>query len=156
MGKYMQFRQRHNLLLSQRLDVALVYKEMLGINEARTYLARENMPEHIAERVLSSGRRRHIFDTKLTSASTSLVNLGCRRRNHIHDAIIEAALKIEEKLGEKWARVLLSNENVSYEISERVLGRGPRQVRAKFLDTSVSAANKDNHSSVEIIINAVV
>jgi hypothetical protein len=148
----MKFRQRRNFLFSQRLDVALVYKEMLGINDARAYLARENMPEHIAERVLSSGKRRHIFDTKLPSASTSVVNLGCRRRNHIHDAIIEAALKIEEKLGENWARVLLNNENVSNEISERVLGRGPRQVRANFLNTSVSAANKDNHLSMKIII----
>jgi hypothetical protein len=125
----MNFRQRHNLLDSQRLDVALVYKKMLGINEAMAYLVRENVPEHIAERVLYSGKRRHVFDAKPQSALPA--HLGCRRTNHVHDAIIEASLKIEKTLGEEWARTLLRNENVPDEISERVLGRGPRQLRTK-------------------------
>lgn len=127
----MKFRQRRNLLFSQRLDVALVYKKMLGIDEARAYLLRENMPEHISERVLCSGRRRHIFAANVLSGTTPSVHLGCRRRNHIQDAIIEAALKIEETLDEDWARTLLRNENVPDQICERVLGPRPRQSRAQ-------------------------
>jgi hypothetical protein len=113
------------------VDVALIYKDMLGITEARSYLLRENVPENIVERVLQTGRRRHIFDAGPRDATPSAPNLGCRRKNHVHDAIIEASLKIEEKLGEVWARTLLSNENVPDAVTERVLGRGPRQLRAK-------------------------
>jgi hypothetical protein len=125
----MIFRPRHNLLVSQRVDVALIYRDMLGINEARSYLLRENVPETIIERVLCTGRRRHIFDAGGPKAAPP--HTGCRRKNHVHDAIIEASLKIEEKLGEDWARTLLSNENVPVDVAERVLGRGPRQLRAK-------------------------
>lgn len=128
----MPLHKRHNLLVSQRLDVALVYKEMLGIEEARAYLLRENIPENIAERVLCTEQKRTVFDTKL-QYSEALPVVGCRRRNHLHDAIVEAAVKIEGKLGEVWARTLLRNENVSDEVAERVLGQGPRRLRAKQL-----------------------
>lgn len=127
----MTFSPRHNLLVSQRLDVALVYKEMLGINEAMAYLLRENVPENIAERVLYTGRRRHVFDPKSQDTAPAPTYVGCRRRNHVHAAIIEASLKIEGKLGEDWARTLLSNEKVPDDVAERVLARGPRQLRAK-------------------------
>ena len=127
----MNFRPRRNLLVSQRLDVALVYKEMLGIQEARAYLLRENVPQNIAERVLCTGKRRHVFDTKNLYSIRLSPYIGCRRRNCVHEAIVEASLKIEKKLGEDWAKTLLINEGVPDEISERVLGLGPRQLRAK-------------------------
>jgi hypothetical protein len=143
----MNFRPRQNILISQRVAVALVYKKMLGIKEARDYLLRENVPDNIAERVLCTGRRRHVFDTKPQYAAPSPPPVGCRRRNHIHDAIIEASLKIEGKLGEDWARTLLNNENVPDEVIERVLGRGPRQLRAKRSGASPLLAARNDRSS---------
>ena len=143
----MNFRPRYNTLVSQRLEVALVYKEMLGINEARAYLLREDVPENIAERVLCTGRRRHFFDAKPQYAAAIPVHAGCRRRNRVHDAIIEASLKIEGTLGEDWARTLLSNEKVPDEIIQRVLGRGPRQLRAKRGDASALSGGGDDDSS---------
>ena len=127
----MSVRMRQNLLISQRLEVALVYKEMLGIDEAKAYLLQENVPENIAERVLCTGQKRNDFDPKSEFRAPIPPPAGCRRRNHLHDAIVEAALKIEGKLGEDWARTLLRNENVPEEVIKRILGLGPRQLRAK-------------------------
>jgi hypothetical protein len=130
----MNFRPRHNTLISQHLDVALIYKEMLGINEAMAYLLKENVPENIAERILYTGRRRRFFAAE-TQPIGLMHSIGCRRRNHVHDAIIEASLKIERNLGEQWAKTLLSNEKIAEEVSERIFGRGPRQLRAKRFNT---------------------
>jgi hypothetical protein len=58
----MTVRMRQNRLVSQHLEVALVYKEMLGIDEAKAYLLQENVPEHIAERVLCTGQKRNGFN----------------------------------------------------------------------------------------------
>jgi hypothetical protein len=126
----MTFRPRHNLLDSQRVSVALVYKEMLGIDEAMAYLRRENVCESIAERILLTGRRRHVLDTT-SHPAPSPTQVGCRRRNHVQAAMIEASLAIEGKLGADWARTLLNNENIPNEVAERIFAQGPRQLRAK-------------------------
>jgi hypothetical protein len=127
----MAFRPRLNRLAAQRLDAALVYKEMLGIDEAMAFLQRENVPENIAERVLCSRSRRHVFEAGAQYPEPAPTYTGCRRRNHVHAAIIEASLTIEGKLGDAWARTLLSNENVPAHVAERILAQGPRQLRAK-------------------------
>lgn len=127
----MTVRMRQNRLVSQHLEVALVYKEMLGIDEAKAYLLQENVPEHIAERVLCTGQKRNGFNPISGFPAPTPPATGCRRRNHLHDAIVEAALKIQGKLGDHWARTLLRNEHVSDEVTERILGLGPRQLRAK-------------------------
>ncbi len=57
--------------------------------------------------------------------------LGCRRKNRVHDAIVEAALKIERKLGREMALALLRNEQVPAEVAARVIADGPRQLRAR-------------------------
>jgi len=129
----MNVRMRQNILVSQHLDVALVYKEMLGIDEAMAYLLQENIPQNIAARVLFTGRNRNGFNSKSEYLAPIPPLAGCRRRNHLHDAIIEAALKIEEKLGEDWARTLLRNESVPDEVTQRILGPRPRQLRIKAL-----------------------
>jgi len=127
----MTVRMRQNRLVSQHLEVALVYKEMLGIDEAKAYLLQANVPGHIAERVLCTEQKRNGFDPTSESHAPIPPPAGCRRRNHLHDAIVEAALKIQGKLGDHWARTLLKNEHVPDEVTERILGLGPRQLRAK-------------------------
>lgn len=127
----MTVRMRQNRLVFQHLEVALVYKEMLGIDEAKAYLLQENIPEHIAERVLCTGQKQNSFDPKSEFPEPTPPPASCRRRNHLHDAIVEAALKIQGRLGDHWARTLLKNEHVPDEVTERILGLGPRQLRAK-------------------------
>lgn len=125
---------RHGKLISQHIDVALVYKEMLGLDEARAYLERENIPRDIAERVLSTEQKRavHGADTPAPPPAPVLVPVfACRRKNRVHDAIVEAALKLEKKCGREWALALLRDERVPEAVSARILAQGPRQLRTR-------------------------
>jgi hypothetical protein len=128
----MGIRIRRNTLISQRVEVALVYKDMLGADEAKAYLEQENIPECIVERILAGNRRRSdAAAAELPASAPRGSFLVCRRRNQLHDAIIEAALKIERKLGSDWARALLRDEKVPEEVARRILAEGPRQLRCK-------------------------
>jgi len=128
----MVIRIRRSTLISQHVEVALVYKDMLGIDEALAYLARENISDDIAERILGDGRRASDMVITLVPDGSSVTPFTvCRRRNHLHDAIIEAALKIERKLGSTWAHALLRDERVPDEVAARILAEGPRQLRGR-------------------------
>jgi hypothetical protein len=124
---------RRNKLISQRVEVALIYKEMLGMDEAKAYLAQDNLSETLIERVLGNGPRRpgpaQVAESGPAVSATPFTV--CRRRNHLHDAIVEAAVKIERKLGRQWALALLKNEGLSDDVAARVLCDGPRQVRSR-------------------------
>lgn len=119
---------RHDNLLSQHLEVALVYKEMLGIEDAVGYLEQESIPKDIAERVLFSDQHRQPC---IPAQAAPPRPPSCRRKNHVHDAIVEAALKIERKLGSAWALDLLRKEDVPEAVARRILADGPRQIRAR-------------------------
>lgn len=119
---------RRDNLLSQHIEVALVYKDMLGLDEAMGYLQRESIPRDIAQRVLLTERRRLQTVARQPAA---VPYAGCRRKNHVHDAIVEAALKIERKLGADWALNLLRDEQVSEDVVTRLSAQGPRQLRVK-------------------------
>jgi hypothetical protein len=125
---------RHDKLLSQHVEVALVYKDMLGLEEARAYLEREHVPEDVAERILNTERRRQTQQERARFAAPPPSSANCRRRNRVHDAIVEAALKIERTLGSAWAFALLIEEEVPEEVALRVLAQGPRQVRIKRIE----------------------
>lgn len=123
---------RQNTLISQRVEVALVYRSMLGMEEALAYLQRENVPEAVALRVLGDDQTRSRAETPPGSPVVSGTRFEfCRRRNQLHDAIVEAALKIERKLGREWALALLRNEQVPDNVASRILAVGPRQLRCK-------------------------
>ncbi|WP_440967299.1 hypothetical protein ACL58G_13295 [Massilia sp. GER05] len=115
---------RSKNLVSQHIEVALVYKDMLGLDEALAYLAREGVPGDIAERVLFTDQRRQADPARLPL-------FRCRRKNHVHDAIVEAALKIERRLGTDYALALMRQENVPDAVAARVTAPGPRQIRAR-------------------------
>jgi hypothetical protein len=130
----MIFHLRSKNLVAQHIEVALVYKDMLGLDEAMQYLAREGVPRDVAERVLLTGPRRRISEPIPPPV------FRCRRRNHVHDAIIEAALKIERRFGTENALILLRQESVPECVAARVLAAGPRQIRArKFVAPAVSS-----------------
>ena len=128
----MGIRVRTNTLISQRVAVALVYREMLGPEEAKAYLERENMPESIVQRILGDGHRQSDVAAPSSQACAPGVPFAvCRRRNPLHDAIVEAAVKIERKMGRDWALALLQDEKVPDEVTARVLAEGPRKLRTR-------------------------
>ncbi|VXC61449.1 hypothetical protein [Massilia sp. 9I] len=124
---------RHEKLVAQHIDVALVYKEMLGLDEARAYLEREHIPRDIAERVLRTEQTRAPHGARPSAPPPDVLvpTFSCRRKNRIHDAIVEAALKLERKCGAEWALVLLRDERVPEHVSARILAQGPRQLRTR-------------------------
>lgn len=126
----MNWNARHNQLISRHIDVALVYQDMLGLDEALAYLERADVPKEIAERVLIAGKRRRPPVMPALHEWTPAPQVQCRRRNRVHDAIVEAALKLEKKCGAEQALALLKSEDVPDTVAARVFGPGPRQLRA--------------------------
>lgn len=122
---------RRKNLISQHIQVALIYKEMLGADEAMAYLDRAGVSRDTAERVVLTEQRRRLpaMPAPLVFAPAPYAN--CRRRNRVQDAIVEAALKIERKLGTELALELLKSERVPAAVVARVAAPGPRQVRAR-------------------------
>jgi hypothetical protein len=122
---------RHDSRISQHIEVAMVYKEMLGLDEARAYLERERIPWDIIERILFTEQRRRPHSQAPSHLATPTAPVHCRRRNRVHDAIVEAALKIERKMGADSALAVLKDEGVPEEVALRVLAPGPRQLRVR-------------------------
>lgn len=122
---------RQDLLTAQHINVALVYKDMLSLADAMEYLQREQISKEMADRVLLTDHRRKAQPPAPSGASTGVWAAGCRRRNHVHHAIVEAALKIEKRQGIDLARTLLKQENVPDRVAARIFAEGPRQVRAR-------------------------
>lgn len=123
---------RHDSLTAQHIEVAMIYKEMLGLEEARAYLEREQIPRDVAERILYTEQARQAPHAVASSPLPSTPPVTCRRRNRVHDAIVEAALKIERTQGRDMALALLKDEQLPEEVALRILAQhGPRQVRAR-------------------------
>lgn len=127
----MVWKPRRENLVSQHIEVALVYQQMLGIDEAARYLEQEGVPQEIADRVLLTGRKRPPRMAASPDQSMQLPYVGCRRRNRVQDAIVEAALKVEKKLGREMALALLRDEQVPDEVAARILAPEPRQLRSR-------------------------
>jgi hypothetical protein len=127
----MVWKPRRENLVSQHIEVALVYQQMLGLDEAARYLEQEGIPEEIANRVLLTGRKRPPRMAPAPDQPAQLPYVGCRRRNRVQDAIVEAALKIEKKLGRDMALALLKEEHVPEEVAVRILAPEPRQLRSR-------------------------
>jgi hypothetical protein len=127
----MVWKPRRENLVSQHIEVALVYQQMLGLDEAARYLAQEGVPREIADRVLLAGRKRPPRMAPAPDQLAQLPYVGCRRRNRVQDAIVEAALKIEKKLGRDMALALLREEQVPDEVAARIMAAEPRQLRTR-------------------------
>jgi hypothetical protein len=121
----MMFHLRSQHIVSQHVEVALVYKAMLGLDEALDYLARAGVAPDVAERVLLTDRRRN------PPAPAPAPLFRCRRKNRVHDAVVEAALKIERRFGTDYALALLRQEEVPEAVAARVTAQGPRQIRSR-------------------------
>jgi hypothetical protein len=61
MGDMTELR-RLNGLMAGRVEVAIIFKEMLGVEDAAVYLAANGVPQRVAERVLAEIASRRISD----------------------------------------------------------------------------------------------
>jgi hypothetical protein len=127
----MVWKMRRGNLVSQHVEVALVYKEMLGLDEAIGYLEREDVPLEIAERVLLTELRRPLPTASNAAGLAAMPFAGCRRKNRVHDAIVEAALKIDKALGRDMALALLRNEQVPDRVATRIFAQEPGPMRGR-------------------------
>ncbi len=116
-----------DILTHQHLQLALVYKQMLSDDDARAYLEKEHVPAHLIARILSAGVTRQIEE----AIERHKQKAQCRRRAYVPAAIIEAAYRIERKLGRGMAIKMLGDEGIPEQIVARVLADGPRQVRTR-------------------------
>ncbi len=55
----------------------------------------------------------------------------CRTKNLVQDAVVEAALKIDKKLGREMALTLLREEGVPDEVAARIFGQEPALRRSR-------------------------
>jgi hypothetical protein len=109
----MVWNHRREKLSAQHVEVALVYKEMLGLDDAMRYLEQEGISKNIAERVLLTEQRRLPNGQAPAVSPTPGPFFTCRRKNRVQDAIVEAALKVPDA------------------VAERITAPGPRQLRAR-------------------------
>ena len=116
-----------DILTHQHLQLALVYKQMLSDDDARAYLEKEHVPAYLIARILSAGVTRDIED----AIERYKRKAQCRRKAYVPAAIVEAALRIERRLGRDMASKLLGDEQIPEHVVVRILADGPRQVRTR-------------------------
>ncbi|WBS05619.1 hypothetical protein OU994_15660 [Pseudoduganella sp. SL102] len=138
---------RKDQLTAQKVGIAMVFREMLGPDDARAYLSAENIPEPVIERVLAGETIRLDQGSAApqgTEASEAaevlpqppdLNNIfygsSGRRRNTVKAAIVEAAITIADQLGRDRAEQLLRREQLPDEVIARVLAPEDAARRAR-------------------------
>jgi hypothetical protein len=126
----MDYSHRRDIVTSQHIEIALVYQEMLGTQAAEDYLRKEKIPGTIVDRVLSTSQRR--WDPAAKRSNTGAFPFpGCRRKNRLQAAIVDAAISVASRQGPRWARTLLDDEHIPVEVTARVLGEQSHDIRGK-------------------------
>lgn len=123
---------RKDELTSGKIETGLVFEQMLGPDDARSYLRAQGVPDAIIERVLSGVVRRtasaRAEDGSVTSSMARPERPGKsfyastgRRRDVVQSCIVEAALALRTQLGNERIARLLRREHLSEAVVERVL-----------------------------------
>jgi hypothetical protein len=133
---------RSDELTSQKIETALIFKQMLGIHDAQEYLRnRKVAPETIA-RVLSDGKRR-ASPLELASYATgalaplpprlneSFYSNSGRRKDVLRMAVVQAALALRAQLGDGRIEKMLKRESVPQSVITRVLCGEPGTLRVR-------------------------
>lgn len=135
-------------MTAQKVNIGMIFRQMLGAHDAREYLAGENVPEPVIERVLAGQATRlsgpdasppragppHAEPVPAGPAAPlpDLQNIfyghSGRRRNMVQAALVQAAITVGAQLGRERAERLLRREQVADEVIARVLADpGPGQ-----------------------------
>ena len=62
--------RRSNVLTSQKVNVGIIFNNMLGCEEAVQYMAKNGIPEAVTSRVLDHARQRRKNDVPPLTANT--------------------------------------------------------------------------------------
>jgi hypothetical protein len=131
---------RKDQLTAQKVDIGMVFRQMLGKQDAQLYLRGENVPEAVIERVLAgetirTGQPDADSAPEAPPPQVDLQNIlyghSGRRRNMVKAAIVQASILISEQLGRERAERLLRREGVPDEIIARVLAGDGANRRAR-------------------------
>jgi hypothetical protein len=121
---------RKDTLTAQKVGIGLIFKEMLGTNDARAYLNAENVPEPVIERVLAGSIRQDNGSEggapagPLPDLHNTFNTFYChsgRRRDTVRAAVVQAAITVARELGRERAERLLRREGVPDKVIARVL-----------------------------------
>ena len=127
---------------SQKIETALIFKQMLGVQDAYEYLLSREVPVHTIERVLRGGERRSFqraceSDNPNASPSTSAKPIEAfylssgRRKDVMRMAVVQAALILRPQLGSDRVQQMLRREKLSDDVIARVLRAESGTVRAR-------------------------
>lgn len=125
-------RVRKDVLTSQKIETALIFKQMLGVQDAYDYLRGREVPDLTIERVLFGGKRRSSMVTlslynpdSLSSPPTGLNGAfyfsSGRRKDILRMAVVQAALVLRSQLGDHRVEQMLRREKLPDEVITRVL-----------------------------------
>jgi hypothetical protein len=139
MGQTSMQETRKDELTAQKVHIGMIFRQMLGPDDARAYLHAENVPEPVIERVVAGETIRLDQEVSppapVTAPLPDLNNIfygsSGRRRNTVKSAIVEAALTISRELGRERAEQLLRREALPDDVIARVLAEDATCRRAR-------------------------
>jgi hypothetical protein len=120
--------KRKDPLTAQKVDIGLIFSNMLGVEDARAYLNSEGVSIAVIERV-TSGRRTRRGHGELSLAPAApdshlhshFYSHSGRRRDTVKAAVVQAAIAVSAPLGRERAERLLRRELLPEEVIARVL-----------------------------------
>jgi len=139
MGQTSMQETRKDELTAQKVHIGMIFRQMLGPDDARAYLHAENVPEPVIERVVAGETIR--LDQEVAQPAPVAAPLpdlnnifyggSGRRRNTVKSAIVEAALTVSRELGRERAEQLLRREALPDDVIARVLAEDGGSRRAR-------------------------
>jgi hypothetical protein len=134
--------ERRDALMSRQVETGLIFREMLGIDDALAYWRAAAIPESVIERLVNghpgrvarSSGATTIAAAKPADARVSLFyHSSGRRRDLIGAAVVQAAIAIQQELGRDRAACMLRRDGLPDDVVERVLAsyvpEGPKVLR---------------------------
>jgi hypothetical protein len=126
---------RKDELTSGKVETGIVFEQMLGPDDARTYLRAEGVPDAIIERVLSGNYRRPRAakkrDEGKARSSGSFYASSGRRSDVVRSCIVQAALALRAQLGNERIARMLRREPLPEDVIDRIVRGEPGTLRAR-------------------------
>ena len=133
---------RKDEITSAKIETAMIFEQMLGPQDALTYLRSADVPEALVERLLSGGARRpgptdgEAGPTPSPAPATRFTegfysNNG-RRKDVVKSAVVQAAVMLREQLGCERMERMLKREDLPDDVVARVLRGDGAALRARY------------------------
>lgn len=126
---------RKEALMAQQIETGMLFMKMVGIEEARAYWQRANIPEAIVERLVHGNPRRgatpsggpvqaNLQEMQPPQLDIRVNLFYCstgRRQDMVCAAVVQAAVAIKDELGSEQAMDMLRREGLDEALIDRVL-----------------------------------